>query len=231
MLLVLVLLMTGTVFADTVDDRASYVTQHAPDLNDPEHLTWIAEFQRASEDVLPMMATRGGGKRLLNVPLYQQNTRIYCGPACIQMVLSYFGISASQSDIARIANTDNDGFTYVYQARDALNYYLGSGSYDYVGTWQTRFVQGLITSIDAGKPVLCHVETGELPIYKSYGESYPHYVVAIGYYWGQGGGSGVNEVTYNDPHFDARFYGTHTCTIDVMEQVIDDNAGFYIAGT
>jgi hypothetical protein len=45
------------------------------------------------------------GETILAVPFSYQEKDYYCGPACLQMVLSYYGRSISQSEIACVART------------------------------------------------------------------------------------------------------------------------------
>ncbi len=46
--------------------------------------------------------------KLLNVKPFRQTPR-HCGPASLKMVLKYYGISKSESELARITKCDNTG--------------------------------------------------------------------------------------------------------------------------
>lgn len=62
----------------------------------------------------------------LNVPEKVQETNYYCAVACLQMVLEYHGISASQSELASAMNTvPVTGTEYADLAREASKYIFG----------------------------------------------------------------------------------------------------------
>lgn len=173
--------------------------------------------------------------KTLNVPLYQQPNypNYYCGPACTQMALSYFGISISQSTLAGSAylNTDVDEGTYVYKIENVLNGFLGGQAYQSVLTTQIPFFVGMKYSIDKNLPVICHVHTSSLPNYNGYGCN--HYVIVTGYFTVHGTQNGigdVDQVYYNDPHNNNNFFGQYVCTYYEMTKAINDRAGFYIMG-
>lgn len=50
---------------------------------------------------------------------------------------------------------------------ETLNKYLVRGTYSYKVLWDTSFYQEVIRSIDNGKPVICQVNTKELPHYNN----------------------------------------------------------------
>jgi ABC-type bacteriocin/lantibiotic exporter with double-glycine peptidase domain len=43
---------------------------------------------------------------MLHIPFRRQQNDWYCGPACLQMVLGYFGIRKSQDALAKMAKTN-----------------------------------------------------------------------------------------------------------------------------
>lgn len=182
-----------------------------------------------NEHINVLSVARGGGNKSLNIGLVKQETNYYCDPASAKMVLDYLGHVQSQSTLASRIGTDNNG-SVVYRVTNCLNYYLGSGSYRYVLTSEIDFSNGLMYSIDQGKPVICHVDTKYLPHYNGY--SCNHYVTAYGYAWAQGGvGSGGYEtVFFNDPNNNSAYHGSQTCTYAEMTEAINRRAGYYIMG-
>lgn len=176
---------------------------------------------------------RSGGSNRLTVPLYQQpQNSNQCGPTSCRMILAYFGVSKSLTEIKNeMANMADRDYTHIDSARTMLNRYISGNHYQKysISTSTTSFSNNLMESIDAGYPVLCHLNTSALPAYN--GMSYYHYVVATGYMWGQGGTSGgANVVYYNDPHYDSRFYGRFDCSWSQMQSAILNNAGLILRG-
>ena len=172
---------------------------------------------------LPM---RIGERKELGVPLYQQVGEHNCGPACIRMTLKKFGITKTEDEIACRSCTDTTG-TYVYRVVDTLNYYLGSG-YAYYGTWEYDFSAKMVDSIKAGYPVICHVAPGVLPNYENQHVPDGHYVVVKGYVI-QAVTTTYIMVLYNDPNNNPATYGSYSTSVEIMEQAIDNNAGYFIA--
>lgn len=213
---------------------------NAPDLYDPARIEEIDRLNEKVEnffapknqnDVSPMIAYPIIKSKTLDVPIYQQEERFYCGPASVQMVLSYFGKDLTQDSLANTMKTNNDEGTYVYQIQNCLNSYLGAGTYKYVSTSEMSFIKGMKYSIEKNDPVICHIMTGALQIYQ--GRNTGHYVVVTGYLSVQKSQDGLLDeeiVYYNDPHFSNEFYGKHSCTVDEMTNGIDDNAHYYIMG-
>ena len=170
---------------------------------------------------------RSGGSRYLTVPLVRQETSYYCGPASVQMVLQYFGIYRTQSQLADDMGTTYDDGTGEHMILSGLDDNYPSNSYVKKRTYSTYFGNELRGSIDAGGPVICLLMTGELPHYDGYNTG--HYIVATGYMWAQGGSGsgGTNSVTFNDSNNQSRYYGEHTSAWEEMETAIDNHAGYY----
>lgn len=224
------------IFASDVDFA------HAPDLYDASRMEDIAQLKTEIENAEyednagsisadPCIAYPIVKHNELDVPLYMQNTKYYCGPASVQMVLAYLGENVTQDTLAQQMNTQSSGGTYVYKIRDCLNNYLGSGTYKYVLTSEISFVNGMKYSIDKNFPVICHIRTGALPIYN--GRDSGHYVVTTGYFSVEHNPNGIEDtktIYYNDPHYNTAYYGAHTCTYTEMTNAINQNAGYYIMG-
>lgn len=218
-------------FLTFVVSAQGYSSQETPDYASPERIYRIEELkEKITQCALGNDASPyGGGRVLLEIPLYQQEKTYYCGPATIQMVLDYFNITKSQNEIAEVVHTDSTG-TMVYRMRDGLNE-LGFVKYEYVATDEIAFGTGLMYSINNNVPVICHVKTGTLPNYAD-GKDTGHYVVADGYMWAQGSSAGgTSLVYYNDPHYNDKYFGSYSCGWEVMEGAIERNAGYYIMST
>jgi ABC-type bacteriocin/lantibiotic exporter with double-glycine peptidase domain len=46
---------------------------------------------------------------LLNVPHSQQQAEFACVPACVKMVLAFYGVEVSEEDLTRLMETDWEG--------------------------------------------------------------------------------------------------------------------------
>jgi len=215
----------------------NYVLSHGPDINDPEY---VAEIEALRDRIYANYPVNNDNNARiaypiieqisLNVPLHKQETKYYCGPASTQMVLDYKGVSMSQSDLADALGTTVSG-TYVYRICNGLNLYLGENTYQYVLTSSISFFSGLKNSIAKDRPVVCHVKTGNLPIYKELGLNNGHYIVATGYYYMAESANPDEDFTtiyYNDPHYNDELFGAHSCSLEEMVIAINNNAGYYI---
>lgn len=195
--------------------------EQSPEYYSEENQKEIAELQEKVKQYLANDISIKVTSQILDITMYKQENKYYCGPATAQMAI-YFGNSTlySQSKLANYMNTISADGTYVYQMRRGINNYWPKGNYKEVTTSGMAFKNGLIYSIDKRRPVPCHVMTGRLPGYN--GHSVGHYVLARGY------DSGKNRVYYIDPHYDDAYYGRHYCLYTTMTNAINDNAGYYI---
>lgn len=228
LLLIVVCVLLFSFQSISVYAVTDYQLKHAPDLMSEARCAEIKILKDRISREISIQAS--GGKSLSGVPNQQQINSFYCGPACTRNVLSYFGVSKTQSTLGKNMETTSAEGTYVYKIVNCLNSYLGSGTYKYISTSELAFGTGMRSSINNNKPVICHTMTGELPIYKENNKNVGHYVVATGYAWAAQGSSGYNNVTYNDPNYDNKYYGIHTCSWLTMESAIEKNAGYYIMG-
>ena len=69
---------------------------------------------------------------LLNVTPYEQKSKGYCGPACLKMVLEYYGIVKDEEELAELAEctpqygVSGEAITFLgYQDHDAFRQILG----------------------------------------------------------------------------------------------------------
>ena len=210
LLLVLLMMLSGTVFTFAADET---------------------EDAMISED--GEISLRSGGSGRLTVPVYYQpQNSNQCGPTSCRMILACFGVNKSLSAIVNeMANMANHDYTHIDSATTMLNRYIPGNHFKKytLGSSTTAFPNHLMESIDAGYPVLCHLETSALPAYN--GAQYYHYVVATGYLWGQGGSSGgTNFVYYNNPHYDSRFGGAKQCNWLDMQTAINNFYGLIVRG-
>ncbi len=205
---------------------------NAPGQNDLDRLRRVQETnQKIDEYLQNKISPCSSSSNYLSVPLYRQETTYYCGPASAKMVISYVtGTAYAQSTLASSMGTNSDVGTYVYKMESELNKRIGSGSYEYVSTSEYYFSSSLVYSIDKGKPIICHVMTGGLPNYNQKSDT-GHYIVATGYYIAFSGSSYRSDCNYNDPHYKDEFFGRYVCSIDEMNDAINDNYGYYIRGT
>ena len=97
--------------------------------------------------------------------------------------------------------TNPSSSTYVYQLFNALNYYAGSGTYDYIGTWDTSFSMGLSSSLQDGHPVIAHTNANDYLVgYEGAASSIRHYITCYGYSKGRQGSSNTNDVSDFDSY-------------------------------
>ena len=225
---------------ETASESVHHADENAPDLEDPERIRKIEKTNALIEEYMlnKGMMYRGAGNTVY-VTVRMQQGGSYCGPACVQMIIEALtGTVYSQSTLALKLETDDSG-TYVYMIRNVLNNFIGTGSYEYVGTWQSTFGNSLVYSIDKGKPMVCQVKTGTLdPYVKYYKETNilkdnEHFVVAYGYSGGSAGASGSSTCYYADPSNveDGHFCGKFSTSLESMLTSIDRHSGYYVRGT
>lgn len=169
---------------------------------------------------------RVGGHKTLSVPIEQQKNSYYCGPACMQMVLEYHGINKTQSVIAGKIGTTIEG-SDIPPMRTYLNNQVGSGAYTYVNVTELAFGEGLVYSIDKKKPLICMVQTKELPYYN--GHKSVHFIVAKGYDWDMNGSASYSTVKINDPNYSNAYYGGNkSCSWTKMTKALKATNEWYI---
>lgn len=224
---------------ETASGSVHHADENAPDLEDPER---IREVEKTNAEIEQYMLNKSmmcsGGGNAVSITARKQTGDSYCGPACVQMVVEALtGTLYSQDTLANSMGTDSSG-TYVYAVTNELNYRIGSGSYEYVGTWESTFGNSLVYSIDKGKPMVCHLMTGTLDPYVKYCnetgicKDNGHFVAAYGYYGGATGATGSGTCYYADPSNveDGKFFGKFSTSIESMITSINRNAGYYIRG-
>lgn len=210
LLLILLMMISGTIFAFAADET---------------------ENEMISEN--GKISLRSGGSGQLTVPVYYQPANSnQCGPTSCRMILACFGVNKSlPAIVSEMSSMADHDYTHIDSATTMLNRYISGNHYKKytLGSSSTAFSNHLMESINEGYPVLCHLKTRALPAYN--GANYNHYVVATGYLWGQGGSSGgINIVYYNDPHYDRTFGGARQCNWSDMQEAINDYYGLIVRG-
>ncbi|SJZ92138.1 C39 family peptidase [Anaerorhabdus furcosa] len=176
-------------------------------------------------------STRSGSSRNLSVNGFEQETKYYCGPASVQIIMNYKrGIKPSQSSIASSMGTTTSGtnqdrmVTYLNKSEN-----LGGNSYVKVSTGQIALSKGISYSIDSNYPVILNVQPETLPGYAGYTSS-GHYIVGTGYSFGWSTGSSSETVTYFDPFRTANnpsSFGSKTVQYSTMLSAVNKKAGLY----
>ena len=209
--------------------NSEYDLLQTPNVLSKKNIEETEELSKSVEEYLEnKITTKSSGGKTLSVSTIKQNNGHYCGPACIDMVMNYFGTNYTQSYIAQQCGTNNSG-TIVYKIRNFLNSKLNSShQYKYVYTSQIHFSQGLIYSIDKNRPVICHTKTNDLSYYN--GHISWHYILARGYYYGYNNSGGTYYVKLSDPNNNNAYYGRHIVTYSEINNAINGNAGLYIMG-
>ncbi len=117
----------------------------------------------------------------LSVPVYEQETSYYCGPATVKQVTAFMkGSADSQKYIADKIFTNRDGTTMPYMLyylndEKKLNYTYDEGIASNYGTW----MNAIYKSVDNRKPAIMIVtdKSGSVLPYTTSG----HYVNVSGY--------------------------------------------------
>lgn len=90
----------------------------------------------------------------MRVPYFKQETNVFCGPACVQMVLSYFGKPfPSQTTLARVMKTDLVGENGTQHR--VLADYLRSKGYIARASRSSTF-SDMEQALSEGYPVIVH---------------------------------------------------------------------------
>ncbi len=125
----------------------------------------------------------------------QQLDEVYCLPACVQMILDFYGLTRSQSEIARTLDL-RPGFgvpaSNIVRLRTSVitPHYIVDGTLDHLKAW-----------LQQGSPVIAFVQAGEL--HQWHGRRAQHAVLLVG--------ADAQEIHIHDP---ALTYGPIEVTID-----------------
>ena len=116
------------------------------------------------------------------VPYYKQEEWYTCGPACLRMLLKYFGTSASEEDVSKACGTTELGTT-------PLQLVKGSKVFGFeAGAFKNEDLNYLKYTLENGNPVIVLLDAGIL-----YGgiQGFGHFIVITGL--------DINNITYHDP--------------------------------
>ncbi len=106
---------------------------------------------------------------VLRLPHFEQSAPGYCLPACVRMVLAYWGLERSEAQIRQLLGTREFGTPAFAVQRVAV---LGL-----VVTYRAWSVPQLLATLDAGQPLILFVRTGFLDHWQ---EDVAHAVVVVG---------------------------------------------------
>lgn len=119
------------------------------------------------------------------IPYFGTKKDNYCGPAVIQMVAAYFGISIAQRKLARMLDVKKpEDYTRKKALRDTLDelglkykefaYEAAHGKYEKI---EKNSLEKLLEQIDTGDPVIVNIR-GKHPTKVGYKG---HYIIAHNY--------------------------------------------------
>ena len=169
------------------------------------------EKEREAKNQVSTKSSHIVEQKFLSVPVFRQETKYWCGPASVQMIVKYkTGKKVSQSTLASYMNTNKSG-TYVYQIARGLNKYTSSNFYGYKTVYQKGIYEATKESVNKNYPIVGNVMTKALN--SAYKFNSGHYVVITGYRYRVQGtpasksadylrANGENKsLYYNDPYF------------------------------
>ena len=182
-----------------------------PEWVEKENESRNREKEREAKNQVSTKSSHIVEQKFLSVPVFRQETKYWCGPASVQMIVKYkTGKKVSQSTLASYMNTNKSG-TYVYQIARGLNKYTSSNFYGYKTVYQKGIYEATKESVNKNYPIVGNVNT------KLLNDKYPfdsgHYVVITGYRYRIQGtpasksadylrANGENKsLYYNDPYF------------------------------
>lgn len=121
----------------------------------------------------------------LNVPYFRQENETHCGVACVRMVLSFYGLEASEYELAESCEAGWLGNTCGELVQGVVKYGFEAEELENI----TR--DYLFHLIEKNSPLIVLLDPAVL-----YGgiEGFGHFVVVTGYEW--------NRIWYNDPDLD-----------------------------
>ena len=182
-----------------------------PEWVEKENESRNREKEREAKNQVSTKSSHIVEQKFLSVPVFRQETKYWCGPASVQMIVKYkTGKKVSQSTLASYMNTNKSG-TYVYQIARGLNKYTSSNFYGYKTVYQKGIYEATKESVNKNYPIVGNVMTKALN--SAYKFNSGHYVVITGYRYRVQGtpasksadylrANGENKtIYYNDPYF------------------------------
>ncbi len=114
----------------------------------------------------------------ISIPFHKQEKIYYCGPACVQMILEYFGTEKTQTELARKLGTNS---RYGTPHKNVVKYFVKNKFHCYVNNHST--IHEIKHFLEMKLPVIVnYIEPSENEI---------HYAIVKGY--------GKNGIILNDP--------------------------------
>ena len=207
-----------------------------PEWVEKENESRNREKEREAKNQVSTKSSHIVEQKFLSVPVFRQETKYWCGPASVQMIVKYkTGKKVSQSTLASYMNTNKSG-TYVYQIARGLNKYTSSNFYGYKTVYQKGIYEATKESVNKNYPIVGNVMTKALN--SAYKFNSGHYVVITGYRYRVQGtpasksadylrANGENKtIYYNDPYFASHDrVGAYKMTKAIEK---NGNGGYYI---
>lgn len=118
----------------------------------------------------------------LKLPFFKQESWYTCGPACLRMVLAFFGITKTEAEIIKECDTTELGTTTVKISTAA--YKLGLKS----SPLKNANIDDIKIELRKGRPVIVLIDSSYL-----YGgiSGFGHFIVLVGF--------SDEEIIYHDP--------------------------------
>ena len=207
-----------------------------PEWVEKENESRNREKEREAKNQVSTKSSHIVEQKFLSVPVFRQETKYWCGPASVQMIVKYkTGKKVSQSTLASYMNTNKSG-TYVYQIARGLNKYTSSNFYGYKTVYQKGIYEATKESVNKNYPIVGNVMTKALN--SAYKFNSGHYVVITGYRYRVQGTPASNSADYlrangenkslyyNDPYFKTHdSVGAYKMTKAIEK---NGNGGYYI---
>ena len=151
--------------------------------------------------------SRGNGQGyFVDIPVYEQETSYYCGPASVKHTLQIInGNSEPQSVYADKMETDLKGGTSYFSIGPVLNEYQNRNSYGWRNSrsftsfidWYNNIYLKIYAMLqEENLPTIAQVDTQYL--YKYNGKKLTHYITFVGY-------SELNNISYGTPTMGLRY--------------------------
>lgn len=118
----------------------------------------------------------------IEIPFFKQESWFTCGPACLRMVLAFFGIVRTEAEVVKECDTTELGTTTVKLSTGAYKFGLKSSSL------KNASIDDIKNELRKGRPVIVLIDPSYL-----YGgiSGFGHFIVIVGF--------SDEEIIYHDP--------------------------------
>lgn len=118
----------------------------------------------------------------LKIPYFKQESWYTCGPACLRMVLAFFGIARTETEVMKECDTTELGTTTIKLSTAAYKFGLKSSPL------KNAKMEYLRNELKNGRPVIVLLDPSHL-----YGgiSGFGHFIVIVGF--------SDEEIIYHDP--------------------------------